>query len=469
MSASRQLVRAMLPSAPDEMVTSGGTTARNDGSTSIRGEKGSFRIEWVHPGSIARRTPLDGGNLVMGRVGSAETCLDHPSVSRQHLEIRRQGPILTLRDLKSTNGTYLNGERMSHSALAPGDVLRVGDCIGIAWQGPELIAGTSFGAISEGLLGGATLARALHPARAAAHSTLPVLLLGETGTGKECAARAVHLWSGRSGRFCAINCAALPENLAEAELFGYRRGAFTGSERSSPGLFRAADQGTLLLDEIGDLSPAIQAKLLRVIEQREVLPLGETTPVPLDVRIIAAGQLSLVRAVETGAFREDLFARLSGITVEMTPLRNRREDVLPLFLHYLAPAAGGLVPELKPRLAESLCLYDWPRNVRELKLTAEYLGAIHGQEATLKLCHLPSTFPVATKSTSELQPRMEFGSRQEQDLHRLANALKDTNGNLKAAAASLGMSRARAYRILANAGLEKKSAAANAGIVIDRR
>src|SRR5262249_14740392 len=152
--------------------------------------------------------------------------------------------------------------------------------------------------VAPGLWGGAALEAAMEPLRRAAASDLPVVLEGETGTGKEVVARTLHGWSGRPGQMLAVNCAALPEGLAEAELFGYRRGAFTGADRASPGFFRSAESGTLLLDEVSDLPLPIQAKLLRVLEQREVQPLGEVRPLPVDVRLVVAGQQSLAKAVQ---------------------------------------------------------------------------------------------------------------------------------------------------------------------------
>lgn len=383
-------------------------------------------------------------------------------MSRRHLELARQGPILVFKDLGSKNGTFLNGNRIDHSALAVGDVLRVGHCVGVVCEfGGDERPAPSFAELNPGLQGGATLSSLLEPARRAARSMLPILILGETGSGKECVGRAIHAWSGRKGPFLAINCAALPETLAEAELFGYRRGAFTGSERSSLGLLRAAEGGTLLLDEAGELSLPIQAKLLRVLEQREVVPLGETSPVPVDVRLLTAGQLSLRTAIDRGAFREDLYARIAGMTVETAPLRKRREDLVPLFRGFLEGAKGEQIPPMTPRFVEALCLYDWPRNVRELKLTADWVAAVHGGEAVLRLSHLPECILTAYRQKLASAPSTGFQSRHEQDLHRLTATLKNTGGNLKAAAAALGMSRARAYRLLGGRSVEEVALSAD--------
>jgi transcriptional regulator with PAS, ATPase and Fis domain len=192
----------------------------------------------------------------------------------------------------------------------------------------------------------------------AATSDLPVILEGETGTGKEVVTRCLHQWSVRSGPLVAVNCAALPEALAEGELFGYRRGAFTGADKPSQGFFRSAEGGTLLLDEVTDLPLPLQAKLLRVLEEHEVQPLGEPRPIPIDVRVVVAGQQSLLEASRQGRFRPDLLARLDGVTVHLPPLRSRREDVPPLFSRFLTELGQGCVPSVEVDFVERLCLHD---------------------------------------------------------------------------------------------------------------
>lgn len=226
-------------------------------------------------------------------------------------------------------------------------------------------------------------------ARKAAFSTLPTVILGETGTGKEGVAHAMHEWSARKGPFVAVNCAALVPTLAEAELFGYRRGAFTGAERASSGFFRAAQGGTLLLDEVTDLPESVQAKLLRALEQREISPLGESVPVRIDVRVLAGTQIPLAKMVEERRFRGDLCARLDGLTIRLPPLRERKQEIPYLFTHFLRLHSGGRPPDVEPRLVEQLCLYDWPFNVRELDLLARRLLVLHGHEELLRRSHLP--------------------------------------------------------------------------------
>jgi transcriptional regulator with GAF, ATPase, and Fis domain len=201
------------------------------------------------------------------------------------------------------------------------------------------------------------------------------MLLGESGTGKEVVARELHRLSGRRGAFCAVNCAAIPEALIESELFGYKRGAFSGAERDKPGLIRAAHEGTLLLDEIGDMPLDAQAKLLRVLQTREVYPLGATAPERVDVRVISATHRDLSQLQELGKFREDLFARLNEYPLRLPPLRERKEDIFMLVRAFLGRHGR---PELAPsfKFMTGLLHYDWPYNVRELEACIKRAGAL---------------------------------------------------------------------------------------------
>jgi transcriptional regulator with PAS, ATPase and Fis domain len=247
----------------------------------------------------------------------------------------------------------------------------------------------------------------------------------------------------------AVNCAAIPEALAEGELFGYRRGAFTGAERANLGHFRAAQHGTLLLDEICDLPLGLQAKLLRVLEQREVQPVGESTPVALDVRVLSAAQESLAQAVAAGHFRADLFARLDGLSVRLPPLRERPAEIPYLFAHLLLDHSGSRPPEVDVRLVERLCLYDWPFNVRELVLLVKRLLVLHGAEPVLKLGHLPERMLAEVnqdRADPVVKPTPELP-----ELSELVTALRASGGNVAQAAAALGISRQRAYRMMQGA------------------
>jgi transcriptional regulator with PAS, ATPase and Fis domain len=282
----------------------------------------------------------------------------------------------------------------------------------------------------------------------AAANDLPIVIEGETGSGKEGIARAIHAWSGRKGSFLALNCAALPEALAEGELFGYRKGAFTGADRANPGYLRAAHNGTLFLDEIADLSPVLQPKLLRALEQREVIPLGETQPVPVDARIVVATQAPLTEAVAAKRFRGDLFARLDGLRVRVPPLRERTEEVPFLFMNLLRKGfTGGRVPAVDAALIERLCLYDWPFNVRELDLVTRQLVALHGGETTLGRSMLPSRFRESERAAAPVSLAPQRAA-EAPDVDTFIAVLRTNGGNVARAAAALGISRQKAYRIM---------------------
>jgi hypothetical protein len=344
------------------MSSVGGTTTVTEAASAASVDSKDAALLWLFPRASAP-VALHGERkreLTIGRDETSSVCLTGNDVSRRHaiLHIDPESGV-RIADLGSRNGVRVNGRPVTEAPIGVGDVVRLG-----GWVGVVAASAGAFTEIAPGLWGGAALQAALAPLRTAAASDLPIVLEGETGTGKELATRALHRWSGRSGPLSAVNCAALPEGLAEGELFGYRRGAFTGADRASAGFFRGAQGGTLLLDEVSDLPLGLQAKLLRVLEEREVQPLGEIHPVPIDVRVVVAGQQPLIEAVRAGRFRADLLARLDGLAVRLPPLRKRREDVLPLFSRLLEELGQGRVPAMESDFAERLCMHDWPFNVR---------------------------------------------------------------------------------------------------------
>lgn len=422
----------------------------------------STALVWLFPMAVGDPVSLhgEGPEITIGRDESCDVHLTGNDVSRRHAVLRRgaepdkgTGVGAAIADLGSRNGVRVNGRPIFESRIGLGDVVRLGGWIGVVTASPGELE-----EIAPGLWGGAALRSALGPLRRAAASDLPIVLEGETGTGKEVVSRALHRWSGRSGPLVAVNCAALPESLAEGELFGYRKGAFTGADKASPGFFRSSEGGTLLLDEVSDLPLALQAKLLRVIEEREVQPLGETRPVPIDVRIVVAGQQPLLGLVRAGRFRADLLARLEGLTVQLPPLRDRREDVLPLFSRLLQEIGQGPSPPIESDLAERLCLHDWPFNVRELVLLARRLIALHGTETTLRGYHLPARIgegatatPGDSSGLGPAAPRRATAAAAPPEpvqLPALIAALRGSGGVVARAAAMLGISRQRAYRLM---------------------
>jgi transcriptional regulator with GAF, ATPase, and Fis domain len=426
------------------MGASGDDTERSEATTDP-GVDSKWVLRGVLPEDDTYLT-LTGQKLVIGRDEDVEVRLTNTRVSRRHAELYRQGPIYALRDLGSTNGSYVDGQRIEHCAIRPGMLLRIGDWLGLV-EKSNAKSFAPFRELASGIFGGGCLAEALKTVAHAAKSTLPLELVGETGTGKELFARAFHAFSEREGAFHAVNCAALPEALAEGELFGYRRGAFTGAERGHIGQLRAAHQGTLFLDEISDLRPELQAKLLRVLEQKEVVPLGETRAIALDTRVVVATQKPLSALVATGAFRADLAMRLSGVTVEVAPLRSRRADIPRLFGEFLSRHTPRGRPSVGTKLYERLCLHAWPGNVRELEILAQNLLARFPEASELGQRHLPLHLRAAGEPAKPDQPR-EAETRSAHDLRRLTSALERSGGNLKLAAEMAGISRQRAYRLI---------------------
>jgi transcriptional regulator of acetoin/glycerol metabolism len=412
-------------------------------------------LVWLFPHNGLPPSPLyweDKGERSIGRDSSCAIRLDGSEVSRRHAAIRREKDVVLplLVDLGSRNGIRVNGATVVSAQLDVGDVVRIG-----GWIGVVAAAAAPFGEIAPGLFGGKVLQDAVAPLRQAAPSPLTIVLEGETGTGKEVVTRAVHAWSGRPGPLVAVNCAALPEGLAEGELFGYRRGAFTGADRASPGFFRSAQGGTLLLDEVSDLPLPLQAKLLRVLQEGEVQPLGETRPVAIDVRIVVASQQPLMDAVREGRFRGDLLARLDGLTVRLPPLRQRKEDVPLLFSQLLREHSNGRAPAVEGDVVERLCVHDWPFNVRELVQLARQLLVLHAGETLLRAANLPARIgapgapaPLAASPKAEARAETSHASGDRVELPALLAALRASGGNVARAAAMLGITRQRAYRAM---------------------
>jgi two-component system NtrC family response regulator len=298
----------------------------------------------------------------------------------------------------------------------------------------------------------------------AAASAAPVLVLGETGSGKEMVARALHRHSDRAGGpFVAINCAAIPKELLESELFGHVRGAFTGATSDRPGCFRAADGGVLLLDEIGDMAAGVQAKILRVLQEGEVMPLGGHRTHRVDVRVVAATHRDLAQAVREGSFREDLFYRLDVLTVRLPPLRERLADIIPLAEHFLRRAAarqeGGAPKALSASAAQALVRQRWPGNVRELRNLMERCQAlVRHRVLDAADLGLDGATPAAAENGAGLPADWLQASLPEavQRLERelIAHALARSQGNRAEAARVLGIHRQLLYRKMAQYGLE---------------
>ena len=276
-----------------------------------------------------------------------------------------------------------------------------------------------------------------------------VLITGESGVGKEALARYIHNLSNRStGLFLAVNCGALPETLLESELFGHKAGSFTGATHDRVGLFEQANGGTLFLDEIGDISPALQVKLLRVLQEKEILPVGQSKPRKVDARIVAATNRDLAAAIAAGSFREDLYYRLGVIIIEVPPLRERGEDILPLARHFVKQFAKELeLPNLRLDAAslDYLQGYDWPGNVRELENAIER-AAVLSRDGLISPDLLPGNVTRAASTGQMIDPaKRTLAELEGQHIH---NVLKLTGGNKAQAARILGISSTTLWRKL---------------------
>lgn len=309
-------------------------------------------------------------------------------LSSRHAIIEFNGGSLLIRDLSSKNGTFVNGVRICEKQLEPGDVIRVGGSLFVFCENdPPQSARFKHEQLKilSNIRGSASVVDALRRNLvAAAGQTEAVLLLGESGTGKELAAQALHQLGGRVGKFVAVNCAAISTSTAESLLFGHSKGSFTGAESRHAGFFDESDGGTLFLDEIGDLPLALQSKLLRVLQDGNIRPLGSNKEHHVEVRVIAATNIDLNTASRNHQFRMDLLQRLSSITINLPPLRTRRDDILTLFMSFL----DSRQRKVSASLAEALLIHRWPGNVRELQNLARRAVTYSEPESPIDLALL---------------------------------------------------------------------------------
>jgi len=420
-------------------------------------------------GKPGAATELDGGRRRLR--------LSFPDqwISTRHARIERTVGGFWVTDEGSKNGLLLNGVRTNGALLVDGDWIEAGHTLLRYRQGAlppprQPRASTSSGAVALSTVL-PTLEEQSRNLEEIARSTVSVILRGETGTGKEVLAHAVHQLSGRPGELIAVNCGALPATLLESELFGYRKGAFSNAVEDRLGLVRAADRGTLFLDEIGDLPPSSQAALLRVLQEREVTPLGGTRPVKVDLRVVCATHRDLEAQVALGAFRADLYARLSGHTFAIPPLRERREDLGLLTAALLRRIAPDQDVRFEPEAVRVFCRYAWPLNVRELEkclasavvlarggaIGVEQLSTTIGDFAAIGgpvAIGVPHSIAVPQSigppSTDPDPPKPRRVERREQ----LMAALQVHRGNVSAVARALGKARSQVQRWLHNYDLD---------------
>ncbi len=395
---------------------------------------------------------LDRHEIYLGRApeGAQDITLADNRASRQHAQVFYDSSrhVFLLKDLNSRNGTFLNGRRLEEEKLSHGDVLRIGDSL-LVYVDLELSDALDLGPYEAKV----AVARAGVEAEAAlaAPAALPMLLLGATGVGKELLARSIHQASGRSGPFVAVNCATLGHDLIAAELFGHVAGAFAVAEQSRDGLFVSAQGGTLFLDEVAELPISLQPALLRVLQEAKVRPLGADSETEIDVRILSATHQDLRRAVQLGRFRQDLYARLSGVALELPPLMERKEELLGLFTKFL----DSSLP-LSVEAAELLLNYPWPENVRELKNIAERVRLFLPRLEKIDLRAFPEQLrnykPNSLRAKSGLnKPSSQDESPPRDELEAL---LKTYQGNVAQVARALGKHRQQVYRWLRKNHLE---------------
>jgi transcriptional regulator of acetoin/glycerol metabolism len=390
-------------------------------------------------------------------------------MSQVHARLVRDMGRWILEDAGSKNGVILNGERHERAVLEDGDLFELGHTFFLfrEWQGAPHVAFPSDCEASDmpipapGLLSFApSLVRAFAELVQVSRAPVSVLVQGETGTGKELLARAVHTMAGGDGAFVAVNCGALPETLVESELFGYVKGAFSGAAQDRLGLIRSADRGTLFLDEIGDLSPPSQAALLRVLQEREVTPLGSSRPVRVNIQVVAATHHDLANLVARDQFRRDLFARIAGFTVRLPLLRQRREDMgllIATLLPRVAPEGAEAI-RLRVEAARALFNYEWPLNVRELEACLGIATALAGR-GVVKLEHLTEAVRGERQATGEgsVETAPVLSPEEQQRRDDLMELLRTHKGNISAVARASGKARVQIHRWLRRYRLDPRS------------
>jgi DNA-binding NtrC family response regulator len=471
------------PSAPDPMPVlyvvlegerplAGGLRATLGGVNEVRIGRGAARTWSVDAAGIATLEVPD------------------PRMSGKHARLVRRDEGWFFEDLGSTNGSFVSGARIESTTIVHATVVTLGaTCLlvhpaeAVPADAPRLVDAPSLKSRPRGVATLVPLVEQQMPRLVrVAMATLPILFLGESGAGKEVLARTVHLMSARTGPFVAINCGALAPTLVESQLFGYVKGAFSGATRDEPGLVRASSGGTLFLDEIGELPPAAQATLLRVLQEKEVLPLGATKPVPVDLRVVAA---TLKPIEESPSFRPDLYARVAAYVHRLVPLRERRADLGLLIADLLPRLAAERVAKLRiaPDLVTALVSHGWPLNVRELEhvlsvaivtstddlLRLEHVGdslrarpssASSGATVSAPMpASAPVSAPPATPATAPAAPPVSRPLSEEDERLRaeLSAELARTHGNVSEVARTMGKTRMQIHRWMKRFGIVPES------------
>lgn len=381
----------------------------------------------TQPRTIGREPPENG------------IMIDDSEASRSHAMVEIGGKGYRIRDLGSTNGLFVNAERVQAQSLKMNDVIRVGRSLFVYTSSALGHSGFLDAASSETSFSRLSVESL---AQKAAASSLPILINGPTGAGKEMLAQAVHRWSGRGGPFLPINCGAVAGELIASELFGHRKGAFSGASDHRAGLFQTAHDGTLFLDEIAELPLSVQASLLRVCESNEVRPVGADRNIKVNVRLLSATHSDLDARVEAGLFRADLLARLRGVTLHLPPLSERKDEILSLFDRFVHGRSFGLT------VATRLLTCVWSDNVRGLKRAAEHALLFSDEAEQILPNHLPSFLVTqAPQASSPVEKEVKL------DETRLEQLLIETRGNVAEVGRRLGVHRQQVYRWITRAKL----------------
>jgi len=443
------------------------TTQHSAGSSGAAGTRvAALWLVVFGDGGLTMHALPERGELVLGRDEACQVSLPHAKISRRHARLVVAEAGVNVEDVGSTNGIYIGKRRLERGVSTP---INAGACLQLGPYTAMLVGGATETVSIDGAFAAAisvrdpTLAGASELVARIAASGVSVLILSETGTGKEILTRTLHDLSGRSGPLVAINCASLGESLLESELFGHERGAFSGAVSAKPGLLEVSHGGTVLLDEIGDLSPDLQAKLLRALETRSVQRVGGVRPIELDLRVVAATHRNLVADVAAGRFRQDLYFRLNGITLTIPPLRERRDAIPGLVTSFVAGAAQAqrlaVPPAVTLAALARLVQHDWPGNVRELRQVIERALLLSGgheiRSKHLVLDALPSPRPAAVTDAVQTPGRRLAGPRAAGtvDRDRLEALLRLHRGNVSKVSSELGTSRSHVRRLAQRFGL----------------